>query len=243
MASPAAGRTGHARGLFAGLGGDYDRWSAVLSFGQDPRWRRFLVEHCPVEPGMQVLDVATGTGMVARRLAHRYGCHVTGVDQSPEMLAGARTQLAADSIARPLVEFVDGRAEELPVADGAYDGLTCTYLLRYVDDPPAVVRELVRTLRPGAPLAYLDFGLPTRGLLRMAWDVYTGVGLPVAGRFVSPAWYEVGRFLRGSIRSFCSEYDPIQLGGMFADAGVADVGVRRLSLGGGVVVWGRRDGG
>lgn len=239
----AAERTHRARALFAGLGGDYDRWSSVLSFGQDPRWRRFLVDHCPVGQGSRVLDVATGTGLVARELVHRYGCDVLGVDQSPEMLAGARRRLNADAVAGPLVELVQGRAEELPVADATMDGLTCTYLLRYVDDPAAVVRELVRTVRPGGPIAYLDFGLPARGPLRLAWDLYTGVGLPVAGRLVSPAWYEVGRFLRGSIRDFCSVYDPARLGRLFEEAGVVGVGVQRLSLGGGVVVWGRRDGG
>lgn len=238
-----AERPRHARTLFAGLGGDYDRWSAILSFGQDPRWRRFLVDHCPAEPGGHVLDVATGTGLVARQLARRYGCAVTAVDQSPEMLAGARARLAGDPVAGPLVTLVEGPAEALPVGDASVDGLTCTYLLRYVADPAAVVRELVRTLRPGAPLAYLDFGLPPRGPLRLAWDLYTGVGLPGAGRLVSPAWYEVGRFLRGSIRDFCAVYDPPGLGRLFADAGLVRVGVERLSLGGGVVVWGHRDGG
>jgi demethylmenaquinone methyltransferase/2-methoxy-6-polyprenyl-1,4-benzoquinol methylase len=241
VAPSARGR--HARELFSGLGNDYDRWSSVLSFGQDPRWRRFLVEHCPVAPNAHVLDVAAGTGLVARLLARRYGCRVTAVDQSPEMLAGARERLAGDPIARPLVRLVEGRAEQLPADDASMDGLTCTYLLRYVDDPPAVVRELVRTVRPGGPIAYLDFGLPSRGPVRVAWDVYTGVGLPVAGRLVSPAWGDVGRFLRGSIRTFCAEYDPERLGQLFSDAGVREVGVRRLSLGGGVVVWGRRDGG
>src|SRR3954447_17711625 len=192
MAS-ATPRTRHARTLFTGLGGDYDRWSAVLSFGQDPRWRRFLVERCPVERGQHGLDVATGTGLVARKLARRYGCRVTGVDQSPEMLAGARERPARDPVPRALVTFFEGRAETLPFEGASFDGLTCTYLLRYVDDPQAAVRELVRTVKPGGPLSYLDFALPPRGPLRVAWDVYTGVGLPAAGRVISPAWYDVGR--------------------------------------------------
>jgi demethylmenaquinone methyltransferase/2-methoxy-6-polyprenyl-1,4-benzoquinol methylase len=242
MAS-ATPRTRHARTLFSGLGGDYDRWSAVLSFGQDPRWRRFLVDRCLALPGDHVLDVATGTGLVARTLARRYGCWVTGIDQSPEMLAGARERLARDPVAGPLVTIVEGRAEELPFADATFDGLTCTYLLRYVDDPQAAVRELVRTVKPGRPISYLDFALPPRGPLRLAWDVYTGVGLPAAGRVISPAWYEVGRFLRGSIRRFCAEYDSDGLIRLFINAGVQDAQVRRMSLGGGVVVWGRRDAG
>jgi demethylmenaquinone methyltransferase / 2-methoxy-6-polyprenyl-1,4-benzoquinol methylase len=242
MAS-ATPRTRHARTLFSGLGGDYDRWSAVLSFGQDPRWRRFLVDRCPAVPGDHVLDVATGTGLVARTLARRYGCWVTGIDQSPEMLTGARERLARDPVAGPLVTLVEGRAEELPFGDATFDGLTCTYLLRYVDDPQAALRELVRTVKPGRPISYLDFALPPRGPLRLAWDVYTGVGLPAAGRVISPAWYEVGRFLRGSIRRFCADHDSDGLLRLFINAGVQDAQVRRMSLGGGVVVWGRRDAG
>ena len=82
-----------ARALFAPLGSDYDRWAAILSFAQDPRWRRFLVEHVPVGPDATVLDVATGTGAIARALVRRYGCRVVGVDQSPQMLDGARERI------------------------------------------------------------------------------------------------------------------------------------------------------
>jgi demethylmenaquinone methyltransferase/2-methoxy-6-polyprenyl-1,4-benzoquinol methylase len=159
------------------------------------------------------------------------------------MLEGARGRLARDPVAGPLVTLVEGSAERLPVDDGSVDGLTCTYLLRYVDDPPAVARELVRTVRPGGPIAYLDFGLPPRGPLRAAWDAYTGLVLPAAGRVVSPAWADVGRFLRGSIRGFWEGRELGDLAALFADAGVSEVGVRALSLGGGVVVWGRRGGG
>ena len=82
----------------------------------------------------------------------------------------------------------------------------------------------------------LEFGLP-RGIWRPLWDVWVGVGLPLAGRVISPGWHEVGRFLGPSIRGFWRSYDPVAL---FRAAGLEDVRSRRLSLGGGVVVWGRR---
>jgi demethylmenaquinone methyltransferase/2-methoxy-6-polyprenyl-1,4-benzoquinol methylase len=234
-------RNARARRLFAGLGGDYDRWAAVLSCGQDPRWRAALVRGVEVRPDAHVLDVATGTAAVARALVRRCGCRVTGIDQSPEMLAGARERIAAAGLASR-IDLVQGNAEALPFADASFDAVTATYLLRYVDDPAATVRELVRVARPGAPIGYLDFGLPPRGPLRAAWHVYTGVGLPLAGRLVAPAWHEVGRFLRGSIASFCARYPPAALGELFADAGMVGVRVRRMSFGGGVVLHGRRDG-
>jgi demethylmenaquinone methyltransferase / 2-methoxy-6-polyprenyl-1,4-benzoquinol methylase len=230
---------GRARSLFAGLGSDYDRWSAVLSLGQDPRWRRFLVRHVTVGPDAHVVDVACGTGLVTRELVHQRGCRVTGVDQSPEMLAGARARLgdAADR-----AELVEARAEQLPFPDGTFDGLTCTYLLRYVADVPATLAELARVLAPGAPFAYLEFALPPPGPLRWAWHLYTGVGLPLAGRVISPAWHEVGVFLRSSIAEFCRRYPPAQLARAFEDAGFEGVSYQRLSLGGGIVLWGRRAG-
>jgi demethylmenaquinone methyltransferase/2-methoxy-6-polyprenyl-1,4-benzoquinol methylase len=223
-----------ARELFAPLGSGYDRWSAVLSFGQDPRWRRFLVSQVDAGPGDTVLDVATGTGLVARELVRRHGCRVIGVDQSPEMLDVARRR------SRELpIELVWARAEELPFGEGEFDAVTFTYLLRYVDDPVTTLRGLVHVAKPGATIAMLEFALP-RGVWRAAWELWVRVGLPLAGRAVSPGWHEVGRFLGPSIRHFHARVP--DLGALFRTAGIEDVQVRRLSLGGGVVVWGRRGG-
>ena len=224
-------RADHARALFAPLGPTYDRVGAALSFGQDPRWRRFLVSRLPVDEG-RVLDVATGTGLVAARL-HERGFRVTGLDQSPEMLARARERLGGRA------ELVEGSADALPFPDAAFDHLTFTYLLRYVDDPAATLAELARVVRPGGTIAMLEFGLP-RGLWRPAWDLWVDVGLPLAGRLISPGWHEVGRFLGPSIRSFHASYPEERLLALWGDAGIAVSGVRRLSLGGGLVVWGRR---
>jgi demethylmenaquinone methyltransferase/2-methoxy-6-polyprenyl-1,4-benzoquinol methylase len=224
-------RRRHARALFAPLGPTYDRVGAVLSFGQDPRWRRFLVDRLPRDGG-QVLDVATGTGLVAQALLAR-GFRVTGLDQSPEMLAFARERFG------DRVELVEGSADELPFDDASFDHLTFTYLLRYVDDPAATLAELARVVRPGGTIAMLEFGLP-RGVSRPAWDVWVGVGLPLAGRLVSPGWHDVGRFLGPSIRSFHAAYPEPKLLALWRDAGVEDVRSRRLSLGGGLVVWGVR---
>ena len=224
-------RRRHARALFAPLGPTYDRVGAVLSFGQDPRWRRFLVERLPRDGG-QVLDVATGTGLVAQALLAR-GFRVTGLDQSPEMLVRARERFS------DRVELVEGSADELPFDDASFDHLTFTYLLRYVDDPAATLAELARVVRPAGTIAMLEFGLP-RGVWRPAWDVWVGVGLPLAGRLVSPGWHDVGRFLGPSIRSFHAAYPEPKLLALWRDAGVEDVRSRRLSLGGGLVVWGVR---
>ena len=228
-----------ARALFAPLGGDYDRWAAILSFAQDPRWRRHLIRHVPVARDATVLDVATGTGAIARGLVGRYGCRVVGVDQSPQMLDGARERIAAAGMA-DRIELRLGSAEALEFEEGTFDALTTGYLLRYLDDPLVTMRDLLRLIQPGAPFALLDFAVPPNAVARGAWHLYTGVGLPMLGRLVSPGWAEVGRYLRPSITEFGATYPPAVLRELLIEAGGADVHVQLLSLGGGLVAWGVR---
>ena len=229
--------TERARSLFAPLPATYDRWSRLLSLGQDPRWRRFLVSRVEAGPGDSVLDVATGTGAVAIELVRQKGCNVVGVDQSPEMLAEAERRVAAAGLDNH-IQLVEARAERLPFPDRSFDALTFTYLLRYVEDPAATLRELVRVVRPGGTVAMLEFGVP-RGIWRAPWELYVRAGLPFAGRAISPGWHEVGSFLGDSIRDFHGRHS--NLGDLWHEAGVVDVRGRRLSLGGGLVVWGRRE--
>jgi demethylmenaquinone methyltransferase / 2-methoxy-6-polyprenyl-1,4-benzoquinol methylase len=231
-------RTTHARELFAPLGPSYDRYARLLSFGQDPRWRSFLVSRVPPE-AQRVLDVASGTAAVAIELARAEPTRrVVGIDQSPEMLAAGRERVGRAGLGGR-IELREARAEALPFADGGFDALTFTYLLRYVDDVPSTLRELVRVVRPGGTVAMLEFGLP-RGAWRPLWEVYVRVGLPAAGAVVSPGWSEVGRFLGPSIRGFYERWPEPSLLDAWRTAGVTDVHSRRLSLGGGLVVWGRR---
>ena len=231
-------RTHHARELFAPLGPTYDRYARLLSFGQDPRWRSFLVSRIPPD-AHRVLDVATGTAAVAIELACAEPARtVIGLDQSPEMLVAGCDRVAHAGLS-DRIELRDGRAEALPFADAEFDALTFTYLLRYVDDVPATLRELVRVVRPGGTVAMLEFGLPS-GAWRPLWELYVRVGLPVAGAVVSPGWREVGGFLGPSIRGFWHDWPEPRLLAAWRDAGLDGVEARRLSLGGGIVVWGRR---
>jgi demethylmenaquinone methyltransferase/2-methoxy-6-polyprenyl-1,4-benzoquinol methylase len=234
----ASTRTRHARELFAPLGPTYDRYARLLSFGQDPRWRSFLVSRIPAD-GQRVLDVASGTAAVAIELVCADASRaVVGVDQSPEMLAAGSERVAHEGLSEQ-IELREGRAEDLPFADGEFDALTFTYLLRYVDDVPATLRELARVVRPGGTVAMLEFGLP-RGVWRPLWELYVRVGLPAAGSVVSSSWGGVGRFLGPSIRDFWHDWPEPRLLDAWREAGLAEVEARRLSVGGGIVVWGTR---
>jgi len=220
---------GDAERIFTGIGTSYDRVATVLSLGQDPRWRRALVDAIAARPSDRVLDVATGTGMVARALRERYGCRVVGLDQSADMLAMARTRAGVYEA------LVQGRAERLPFADAEFDHLTFTYLLRYVDDPAAVMRELARVVKPGGRVAMVEFGLPG-GPWRPLWWLYTRIGLPVAGRLVSAKWSAVGAFLGPSIERFYARHAIADLERDWRAAGLGEIRIRRMSLGGGIVM-------
>jgi demethylmenaquinone methyltransferase / 2-methoxy-6-polyprenyl-1,4-benzoquinol methylase len=230
-------RKRHALTLFAGLPSRYDRAGAVMSFGQDPRWRRAMIAAVDPQPGERILDVATGTGMVAFGLADR-GAEVIGVDQSEDMLAGAFAKLAARPDLAGRMQFVLGQAEQLPFADGEFDGLTFTYLLRYVDDVAATLAELARVVRPGGRIGMVEFGVPRRPVLRGLWRVYTRFGLPAIGRVLSPAWFEVGRFLGPNIEQF-HRVEP-DLPGRWREAGIDDLQARWMSFGAGLVMSGVR---
>jgi demethylmenaquinone methyltransferase/2-methoxy-6-polyprenyl-1,4-benzoquinol methylase len=223
--------------LFEGLPARYDELAAALSLAQDPRWRRAAVEAVGAAPEDQVLDVACGTGLVAKALVDRWGCRVVGLDQSAPMLARARAKLAAEPQLAGRVSLVEGQAERLPFADGEFDHLTFTYLLRYVDDPAATLRELARVVKPGGRVSNLEFCVPG-GVWLWPWRLYTRIGLPALGRLASRSWFEAGRFLGPSIERFYREYPLDRQVELWEAAGIARVEVRRMSLGGGVVIWG-----
>lgn len=231
-------RKRHALQLFEGLPARYDRIGALMSFGQDPRWRRALVDAIDLQPGQRVLDVATGTGMVAFALARR-GATVVGLDQSEQMLAGARAKvLRAEPGLADRLTFVRGEAERLPFDNASFDALTFTYLLRYVDDCASTLSELARVVRPGGRIAMLEFAVPRTLAARVLWRGHTRVGLPLIGRLVSPAWLQVGRFLGPNIEQFYAE-EP-DLPGLWREAGIEQVGERRMSFGAGLVMSGVR---
>jgi demethylmenaquinone methyltransferase / 2-methoxy-6-polyprenyl-1,4-benzoquinol methylase len=227
MEADVSARSRHARRLFAGIAISYERVATLLSLGQDLRWRRALVAAVRANPEDSVLDVATGTGMVARRLESQYGCQVIGLDQSAEMLAAGCVD------GRPLVR---AQGERLPFADESFDHVTFTYLLRYVDDPALTICELARVLRPGGRLATLEFGVPANPLWYFLWRLYTRIGLPLAGRLLSTSWGAVGEFLGPSIEQFYAVHPQAKLESYWRAAGLDAITVRRMSLGGGTVM-------
>jgi SAM-dependent methyltransferase len=143
--------------------------------------------------------------------------------------------LAAAAARNGHIPLVRARAESLPFPDESFDHLTFTYLMRYVDDPAATMRELARVVRPGGRIVALDFGVPTNPVLRALWRVYTTIGLPIVGRAISERWSSVGAFLRGSIERFDREHGA-DVERDWTDAGLREIRVDRMSFGAGVVM-------
>jgi demethylmenaquinone methyltransferase/2-methoxy-6-polyprenyl-1,4-benzoquinol methylase len=140
------------------------------------------------------------------------------------------------------VRVAAGRADQLPFADATFDAVTFSYLLRYVDSPAATNAEMARCLRPGGTLACLEFHVPPRPAWRAAWWCYTRLALPVLGGIAGgPAWYRVGRFLGPSISAHYRQHPLSWHVSAWRAAGLADVGTELMSLGGGLVMWGRKE--
>jgi demethylmenaquinone methyltransferase / 2-methoxy-6-polyprenyl-1,4-benzoquinol methylase len=228
-----------ARALFSGLPNRYDLLAEVLSLGQNRRWRRAMVDQIVPTRPRRLLDVATGTAGVALRLTGQTDAFVTGLDLTEAMLRRGQVNVAA-SAADGRVELLAGRAEELPFPDAAFDAVTFTYLLRYVADPAATLRELTRVLKPGSPMASLDFLVPRHSFWRWSWWLYTRLVLPVAGSVGGRDWIAVGRFLGPNISAHYRRYPLGWTVRAWRDAGMTDVGVREMSLGGGLVMWGTK---
>jgi demethylmenaquinone methyltransferase/2-methoxy-6-polyprenyl-1,4-benzoquinol methylase len=229
-----------ARDLFAPLPARYDMLEEILSFGQNGRWRSAMIDRVSRADGV-ILDVASGTAGVALQLARR-GVTVVGVDLTEEMLRQGHRRVAAAGKGEQ-VALVVGRAEQLPFPDGYFDALTFTYLLRYVRDPQATLAELARVLRPGGTMASLEFYVPEGGLWHPAWWAYTRLALPAGGFLLGGReWFRVGRFLGPNISAHYRRYPVSWTVEAWQKAGLTDVGTRVMSLGGGLVMWGTRQG-
>jgi demethylmenaquinone methyltransferase/2-methoxy-6-polyprenyl-1,4-benzoquinol methylase len=231
------------RSVFSPIAGNYDGPATVLSLFQYRRWHRFLLGRLDLPAAeerrrLRVLDMATGTGALALDLARRPDIEVVGADITRPMLARALARIRENG-ARGHIDLVECSAETPPFADSAFDALVFAYLLRYVSDVSSTLRRLAPLVRPGGVIASLDFAVP-RGIAYRLWRLYTGVVLPAGGQLFSSAWRRAGSFLGPNIRDFYRRWPEERILRAWRDAGIVDVQSKRLSLGGAIVIWGRR---
>jgi len=229
-----------AAGLFEDLPARYDRLAEVLSLGQNGKWRHELVRHIARVKPARILDVATGTAGVAIAMAHETHAEIVGVDLSEPMLEIGRKRVY-DADLDQRVRLQEARAEALPFADASFDAVSFTYLLRYVADPAATLRELARVLQPAGLMASLDFFVPPDPAWRLSWRVYTRLVMPSGGYLLGGrAWWRAGRFLGPNIEDFYRRWPIDRIFEAWREAGMVDVESHVMSLGGGLVMWGRK---
>lgn len=169
-------RVGFVRGLFNDTAHHYERINRLFSMGSGAWYRRYRLQRAGLRPGMRMLDVAIGTGLVARQAVALCGgkVEVIGLDLSEAMLAEVRRSLD--------IPLIQGLAERLPLADGSVDFIAMGYALRHVADLTATFREFRRVLKPGGTVLLLEIGRPTRPLVRGIVGVYLGRVVPLMSR-------------------------------------------------------------
>jgi demethylmenaquinone methyltransferase / 2-methoxy-6-polyprenyl-1,4-benzoquinol methylase len=207
--------------MFDGVAARYDLTNAVLSLGQDRRWRRRTRDSLQLRPGQRVLDVAAGTGVSTAELG-RSGAYAVACDFSVGMLAAGRAHKR-----RASVPFVAGDALHLPFADGSFDATTISFGLRNVVDVGQALRELSRVTRPGGRLAVCEFSQPVWKPMRVVYLNYLMRALPAIARRVSsnPDAYV---YLAETIRAWPPQDE---LARTIADCGWANVRWRNFTFG------------
>ncbi|MFI1919808.1 ubiquinone/menaquinone biosynthesis methyltransferase [Nocardia sp. NPDC020380] len=214
--------------IFEKIAGYYDRMNFVMTLGRHARWCREVAARVAPPTAGQVLDIATGTGVIALATAQRYpAVTVTGVDFSEEMLARARTKPGAEAI-----RWQQADAARLPFDDESFDGITEGYLLRNVEDLPGVLGEQHRILKPGGRVVILET-CPPSGPVKpvVEWGVRTIV--PLLGQVVARDRSSYA-YLESSTLAFES---PEQVADVLRGLGFRDIGWRKRFFGTNVILW------
>jgi demethylmenaquinone methyltransferase / 2-methoxy-6-polyprenyl-1,4-benzoquinol methylase len=216
---PNGDKGAYVREMFARIAPRYDRANRVLTAGLDERWRRRAIALLAPPPGGRILDLCCGTGDVVFHLLRTDpSLEVTGVDFCAPMLDCARARAPRE--ARGKAEFVEGDAMSLPFADDTFDGATMGFSLRNVVDVDAVLREVLRVIKPGSRFVNLDVSKAPNKLWKRAFDLYFYGIVPLVGGIVGGS-KQAYTYLPNSLTH---HPNAIELRDRFASAGYANAG-------------------
>jgi len=229
---PAADHAAAIQDMFGRIAPRYDLMNRLMTFGQDLRWRRYVLRRAALPPGGWLLDIATGTGDIALQARRKMpGLHIVAADFTlPMMRVGQR---------RPNAHTIIWQAADtlhLPYVPCTFDAVTSGYLFRNLTDISRALDEQVRVLKPGGRLVTLDTTPPPRNMLRPLIQFHFKVVIPLMGQLVAgqPDAY---RYLPESTLNFKTAEE---LAALMRAAGLVDVGYRRFMLGTMAVHWGTK---
>jgi demethylmenaquinone methyltransferase / 2-methoxy-6-polyprenyl-1,4-benzoquinol methylase len=190
----------YVRSLFSSVPLEYDILLGLLTFAQDRRWRTYVVERASPAHNLPVLDVATGTGLLAADFARSIpdSSYVVGVDLTLSMLKTARVRLRSRNLDAK-IDWVLARAENLPFRDGSFGAASISLALRNVSDAQRTFHEMSQATGSGGTVISLDFTRPTNHLFRIFYYDYLLGLFPLFGRMVSEAWGRTLSYLGRSI--------------------------------------------
>ena len=223
----AADKRERVRRMFDAIAPRYRLVNALFSGGRDAAWRRRTVKIAEVGPGDDVLDVACGTGDLARAFLRVGPRSVVGCDFSHRMLCEATTTHSADRAGSSgdAIRWCEADALQLPWRACRFTVVSCAFGIRNFQDLEVGLGEMHRVLRPGGRCVILEFTRPTHRLARSLYEIYTGRVMPVLASLVSGDKTGAYRYLPRSVVSFV---EPAVLCGMLERAGF--VGVERSPL-------------
>lgn len=225
-------RAAYVQKMFGRIAGRYNLMNRLMTFGQDMRWRRFVVQQAQLGEAGKVLDLATGTGDIAfEALKTAPNTLVVGADFAlPMMYVGQKLPLGAQ------VKWAGADALQLPFAANTFDAVTSGYLVRNVIDIPQCLNEQLRVLKPGGRIVILDSAPPPKNLLRPFILIHLKYVIPLLGRMISrhPSAYQ---YLPESTQAFKT---PNELADLMRQAGIRNVQYKTFMFGTMAVHWGEK---
>lgn len=225
-------RAAYVQDMFDRIAGRYNLMNRLMTFGQDLRWRRFVIQQARLKPGERLLDLATGTGDIAfEALKQVPGVQAVGGDFSLGMMYVGKQLAQGDR-----VQWSGADALNLPFPDETFDALTAGYLMRNVIDIPRAFDEQLRVLKPGGRVVILDTSPPPRNILRPFIEIHLRYVIPTLGRMIggNPDAYQ---YLPESTQKFKT---PEQLAQLMREAGFRNVTYKMFMFNTMAVHWGEK---
>jgi demethylmenaquinone methyltransferase/2-methoxy-6-polyprenyl-1,4-benzoquinol methylase len=213
----------YVKGMFSRIARRYDLMNSIMSFGQDEMWRRYTVRKAHPKPGGLALDVATGTGMIARELA-RNGSYTIGIDFTLSMMEEGRARGIGE---HEPVYFAGANALELPFDDNTFDCITTGFAMRNVIDIEGAFREMRRVVKPGGKVVCLEVGRPRLAVTRLFHSIYTRGIVPLLGKVLTGD-SDAYTYLPSSMGKFPP---PPEIARIMRTAGLRFIEYRQLTFG------------